>query len=87
MKDYIDYILKKEKKPVEIEKIYKKIEDRKRKIDPNYVLSDTEVEDIERILNKGVEKYEYYKTPHGKYTLISRTSFRKGNYFFRPINN
>ena len=80
MKDYIDYILKKEKKPVEIEKIYKKIEDRKRKIDPNYVLSDTEVEDIERILNKGVEKYEYYKTPHGKYTLISRTSFRKGNF-------
>lgn len=80
MKDYIDYILKKEKKPVEIEKIYKRIKDRKEKINPNYSLSNEDIEEINRILNKGIEKYEYYKTPHGKYTLLSRTSFRKGNF-------
>lgn len=78
MKDYIDYVLKKEKKPVEIEKIYRIIEEKKRQVDSNYVLSDSDISEIDKILSDGVEKFEYYKTPKGRYTHISRTSFRKG---------
>ena len=80
MKDYIDYILKKEKKPVEIEKIYKRIKEAKEKIDSDYSLSDSDILEIDRILSDGIDKYEYYKTPNGKYTLLSKTSFRKGSF-------
>lgn len=80
MKDYIDYILKKEKKPVEIEKLYKKIEEKKQKDDYKYSLSDSDIAEIDKILSKGIESYEYYKTPHGKFTLLASTSFRKGKF-------
>ena len=80
MKDYIDYVLKKGKKPVEVEKIYKIIEEKKKKDDPNYVLSETDKNEIKSTLSEGVESFEYYKTPKGKYTLISKTSFRKGSF-------
>ncbi|MBR5369763.1 MAG: VacB/RNase II family 3'-5' exoribonuclease [Bacilli bacterium] len=80
MKDYIDYALKKEKKPVEIEKVYKIVEEKMKKDHPNYVLSDTTKEEIDDIIATGVENYEYFKTPKGRYTLISKTSFRKGSF-------
>ena len=80
MKDYIDYILKKEKKPVEIEKIYRIIETKKKQEDSDYVLSDSDMSEINKILSDGIENYEYYKTPKGRYTLISKTSFRKGDF-------
>jgi len=80
MKDYIDYILKKEKKPVEIEKLYKKIEEKKQKDDYKYSLSDSDIAEIDKILSKGIESYEYYKTPNGKFTLLASTSFRKGKF-------
>jgi ribonuclease R len=80
LKDYIDYVLKKEKKPVEIEKIYKVIEEKKKQVDPKYVLSDSDINEIDRILSEGIECFEYYKTPKGRYTLISKTSFRKGSF-------
>ena len=80
MKDYIDYALKKEKKPVEIEKVYKVIEEKKKQVDPKYVLSDSDISEIDKILSDGIESFEYYKTPKGRYTLISKTSFRKGSF-------
>ena len=80
MKDYIDYILKKGKKPVEIEEIYRKVEEKRQKENPEYSLSDSDIEEIDKILSKGIENYEYYKTPHGRFTLLSSTSFRKGKF-------
>ena len=80
MKEYIDFVLKKEKKPVDIEKLYRKIEKLKMLEDPNYFLTTEEMEEIDNILSKGIEKYEYYKTPKGNYTLLYKTSYRKGRF-------
>ena len=80
MKDYIDYVLRNERKPVEIEKIYKKIKELKRVVDPDYSFSSEDIEEISNALVKGIEEYEYYRTPKGKYTLLSKTSFRKGKF-------
>lgn len=80
MKDYIDYILKKEKKPVEIDKIYKIVEEKKKKENPDYFLSEIDKNEIGDILAEGIGSFEYYQTPKGRYTLISKTSFRKGSF-------
>lgn len=80
MKDYIDYILKKEKKPVEIEKIYRIIEEKKKQVDSKFILSDSDIEEIDKIISEGINNFEYYKTPNGNYTLLSKTSFRRGNF-------
>ena len=80
MKDYIDYVLRNERKPVEIEKIYKKIKELKRVVDSDYSFSSEDIEEISNALVKGIEEYEYYRTPKGKYTLLSKTSFRKGKF-------
>ena len=72
MKEYIDFILKKEKKSVDRNKIYSGIEKGfKRK------LSEKEKNEINAILDKGIKSYEYYLTPNGRYKLLSKTSFRK----------
>ena len=80
MKDFLDILLKKEKKPVEKEKIYKKIELLKQLEDEEYTITSEDMNEIDKILDKGVEKYEYYMTPTGKYTLLTKTSFRKGRF-------
>ena len=80
MKEYVDLILKKEKKSIDMVKLYKKIEKIKQLEDPKYVLSCEEMYELDSILAKGIEKYEYYKTPNGNYTLLSKTSFRKGRF-------
>ena len=80
MRDYIDYVLKRGKKPVELEKIYENIEKKKKETDSSYSLSDADILEINRLLDEGVKNYEYYKTPNGNYTLISKTSFRKGSF-------
>ena len=85
MKEYIDFVLKKEKKPVDIEKLYRKIEKLKMLVDPNYFLTTEDMEEIDNILTKGIEKYEYYKTPNGNFTLIYKTSYRKGRFHGNKI--
>lgn len=80
MKDYIDFILKNKKKPVEIEDIYRIVEEKKRQINKKYVLSDSDIKEIDKILSDGLDNFEYYRTPKGRYTHISRTSFRKGSF-------
>ena len=81
MKNYIDLVLKKEKKPIDIEKLYQKIESiLKKENGDDYLLSSSEKEEINHILSDGLEKVKYYKTPTGKYTLLSKTSFRKGRF-------
>ena len=81
MKEFVEYILKKEKKPVEIEKIYKKVEMLRQLDDLSYNITSEDIEEIDKILENGVNKYEYYMTPTGKYTLLSKTSFRKGRFY------
>lgn len=85
MKDYVDYVLRKGKKPVELEKIYTSIEILKQLQDSNYFLTEEEKLKINEILSTGVERFEYYKTPTGKYTPIYKTSFRKGRFHGNKI--
>jgi len=85
LKEYIDFVLKKEKKPVDIEKLYRKIEKIKMLEDSNYSLSCDELNEIDNILSKGIEKYEYYRTPKGNYTLLYKTSYRKGRFHGNKI--
>ncbi len=80
MKDYINFVLRKEKKPVEIEKLYKKIEKIRQFEDSTYSITTEDIEEIDSILRRGISGFEYYKTPNGKYTLLSKTSFRKGRF-------
>ena len=80
MKEFIDYILKKEKKPVDLEKIYEKIEVLKQMEDSDYTISTDDMKEINSILTKGLEKYEYYRTPNGRFTPLFKTSFRKGRF-------
>ena len=85
MKEYVDFVLKKEKKPVDMVKLYRKIEKIKQLEDSSYSLSCEEMRELDNILAKGIEKYEYYKTPTGNYTLLSKTSFRKGRFHGNKI--
>lgn len=80
MKEFIDYILKKEKKPVDLEKIYEKVEELKKIEDSSYTISSDDMNEINNILTKGLEKYEYYRTPNGRFTPLFKTSFRKGRF-------
>ena len=80
MRDYVDIILRREKKAIDIEKIYAKVEKFIQKEDDSYVMSSSDKEEINRIINKGVDRLDYYQTPNGKYKHLSRTSFRKGRF-------
>ena len=80
MRDYVDIILRREKKAIDIEKIYAKVEKFIQKEDNSYVMSSNDKEEINRIINKGVDRLDYYQTPNGKYKHLSRTSFRKGRF-------
>ena len=82
MKHYIEFVLKKEKKPISIEKLLSKIEDfisLERKCD--FVLSDSEKKEVLDYIEEGVNNYELYKTPSDNYILINKTTFRKGRFF------
>ena len=86
MKEYVDFVLnKKERKPVDLEKICIKVEEVERKYNANYRMTDEDKSIIEKILEDGVQKHEYYKTPNGNYTLFTRTSFRIGRFYGNRI--
>jgi ribonuclease R len=81
LKKYIDLVLKKEKKPANIEKILAKIENLLKMEDNSFEkLSTEQIKEIEDILTVGVDNYDYILTPKGNYALISKTSFRKGKF-------
>ena len=80
MKTYVDLILKKEKKPIDIEKLYQKIEGIIQKENLDFKLSVDDKNEIISLLDSGVQKYEYYLTPNDKYILFSKTSFRRGRF-------
>lgn len=82
MKSYIELVLKKEKKPISLDKIISKIESVISKERNSEVkLSDDEKKEILKIIEDEVNDYEIYKTPSDNYILITKTSFRKGRFF------
>ena len=86
MKKYLDLVLRKEKKPISFDKILEKIQ--KIKDEENTgLLTDVEVQEIQEYLNKGVESYDIYKTPSNNYTLLSKTTFRKGRFYGDKAGN
>ncbi|MBQ6323218.1 MAG: VacB/RNase II family 3'-5' exoribonuclease [Bacilli bacterium] len=79
MKEYIDFVLKKTKRPINIEKIVKLIEDIKREEDSSFdSLSWYEKKEIEELLIEGTLNYEYFKTDDDNYILLSKTNYRHG---------
>ena len=80
MKTYIEFILKKEKKPIDLEKLFLKIQSLVQEKDPDYLLSDDDKKEIEAIVLEGVQKLDYYQTPNKRFVLLSKTSFRKGRF-------
>ena len=77
MREYVEYILKKSKKPLSLDKIFEKIEILGEEI---LELSDAQKEEIKQILEEGCLDYNFYKTPNGNYTLFSKTSFVIGRF-------
>ena len=82
MNHYLELVLKKEKKPASLEKIISKIEKLKsEELHKDVFLSEGEKKEVSDLLEKLVEQLEVYKTPTGNYTLMSKTSFRKGKFY------
>ena len=78
MKEYIDFILRKTKKPLDFHLLCEKVEFLKKTEDPNYTLTREDQNEIQRILDKEVSHYEYFVTDEGRYALLSKTPYRKG---------
>ncbi len=80
MKQYVDFVFKKEKKPIEMEKLFQRVEQLIQKEDSSYQMSEEDKQEIEEIVFRGVEKLEYYRTPSNRFTSLLKTSFRKGRF-------
>ena len=80
MKECIDFVLRKEKKPISIDKILEKITILKKSEDESFTITEDIKNEILAIVDEEVKKLDYYKTPNGFYTLLSKTSFRKGRF-------
>lgn len=77
MREYVEYVLRKAKKPISLEKIFDKIEI----LDENITkLSNDQKAEIIEILERGCKDYDFYRTPNGNYTLFSKTSFVIGRF-------
>ena len=78
MKEYIDFILKKNKKAIDFELLCRKVESLRKIQDESYSLTKEDKEKIQILLDQGVSNYEYFVTNEGRYSLLSKTSYRKG---------
>ena len=87
MKQYIDLAFQREKKPMNMEKLFTRVEKLIQKENEGYILSEEEKKEIEEIVSKGTEDLDYYQTPHEKYTLLRKTSFRKGRFYGQRSGN
>ena len=82
MRDYIEKVLLKAKKPISYEKILKKIESIKtNEIGKDYILSEEEKNDIFDIIKECVGEYDIIKTPNDNYIHYLKSSFRKGRFY------
>ena len=81
MKSYVDYVLRKEKKAISLERLFSKVKDLiSREKGEDVSLTEEEKKEITDILEDGVEKYEIFKTPSDNYIYMMKTSFRKGRF-------
>lgn len=78
MKEYIDYILRRSKKPIDLERIFERFELLKQKEDGSYVLTTDDKKNIRSIVEEEVGKLDYYETSDHRYTLMGKSNFRKG---------
>lgn len=83
VKETVKKVLKKAKRPLDLESIYLKIENIRRREKPSYQMSLEEKEEVKQILKKGIDNHEIYLTPTGNYLLFSKTSFRLGRFHGR----
>ena len=82
MKSYVDYVLRKEKKAISLERLFSKVKDLiSREKGEDVSLTEEEKKEITDILEDGVEKYEIFKTPSDNYIYMMKTSFRKGRFY------
>lgn len=82
MKSYIDKLLRKEKKPISMEKLIRKIESKiSLEKGQDVCLNEAEKQEIIDYINDGVSKYYIIKTPSDNYILTSKTSYRKGRFY------
>lgn len=80
MKQIVDFVLKKEKKPVSLERIVDRINGI-RFGEGKLPLTKKEIEEVHQILEDEAFKLDVYKTPSDNYILLSKTSFRKGRFY------
>ncbi len=81
LKEYVDLVLKKTKKPIDKEKVYQKVEKLIAKDNSELIeLTSKEKTEIDMIIEDGIKKFEYIKTPNDNYISILKTSFRKGRF-------
>ena len=80
MKEYVDLVLRKANKRIDKETLFSKVEALIQKEDSSYELTEEDKDEIESVLEAGLDSYDYYVTPYGRYTLLSKTSYRKGKF-------
>lgn len=82
MNEIVNFVLKKAKKPLSLESIYEKVELVMRKNgDECFELDEKAKQEIVDCLENGVNSYDYFLFSNGKYSLLSKTSFRKGVFY------
>ena len=81
MKDYIDLILKMLNRPINIEVLYNVVENYIQKENINYIMTSKDKDEINKIINKGIETFDYYETSNNEYISILKTPFRKGIFY------
>ena len=81
MENYVYLVLKKAKKPLSFDVICSKIEKIMGDDEDSFVLGEEDKEEIKKILVNGVSNYSFYLSPNGKYSLMSKTSFKKGKFY------
>ena len=82
MKQYVDFALRKAKKPIDREMLYLKIAELKKIENESYIeLSSDDKNKIDEIIEKGLRNYEYIETNNGKISSIMKTSFRTGRFY------
>ncbi len=81
MREYVERVFRKEKKPIDIDRIYLKVSHLLESERDDFTkLSKEEKEEIRSIIEDGVKNYRYIKTPNDRYISILKTSFRKGRF-------
>ena len=81
MREYLDSIFQKAKKPLTIDEIYHAVEN---KIKGKYLdgsFTAAEKKKVLEALDFGVKDYDYYETPDKKYMLLSKSPYRVGKYY------